>query len=193
MPCPAVVELKSNLESCIPFLNGTYEDWQKVLNRLQPGRDGGFNRHDSGLALDITLYAADKVPKGGGLIKDKSIKWQNEKILGEHLVKAFVDFRESMNWTEIIYQDVIFKQDMVKENSNLYRKGSFKENFLHYTHIHIDWMDNNLKESGKVWATTVPWGDAAKTAPFGTLSGRLKEVNEKWEKGNLSSLSLGSI
>lgn len=184
MPCPAVLELKRSLEAAVPFLNGTYKDGKKhiILGRLQPGSDGGYNRHDSGLALDIILYAADKDPKGGGLIFDKNVDWGKEKILGEHLVKAFVDFRTEMKWTELIYQNVIFKQEP-------FSKGSYTENYKHYTHIHIDWMDNDLKIKGKVWTKTVPWGEAAKTSNFlGAISGRLREVNEKWGKGYLSSL-----
>lgn len=188
MPCPAVNELKRNLELSIPFLRNTYKDWNGVLHRLQPGRDGGFNRHDAGLALDITLYAAKKDRNDGGLIVDKTIKWENEKILGEHLVKAFVDYRNQINWTEIIYQNVIFKHE---PDDFSYKPGPYNKNDKHLTHIHIDWMDNSLK--GVIKEPPIPWSSQAKTTQFGSLISRLIEVNEKWEKGYLSSMPLMSI
>lgn len=183
MPCPAVITLKSCLEQSIPFLKGTYiESDGSRQARLQQGRDGGFNRHDAGLALDIFLFAAQ-------WYKDKKLDWQSEKILGEHIVKAFVDYRNQMNWTEIIFQDVIFKHEPGDFN---YKSGDYKANRKHYTHIHIDWMDNSLK--GVIKNPPIPWSAQAKAAQFsGALQSRLEEVNEKWRKGYLSSMSLKNI
>lgn len=183
MPCPAVMTLKNCLEQTVPFLTGQYtESNDSQQSRLQQGRDGGFNRHDAGLALDIFLFAEQ-------WYKDKKLDWKNEKILGEHLVKAFVDYRNQMNWTEIIFQDVIFRHEPDDFN---YKSGSYAENRKHYTHIHIDWMDNSLK--GVIKNPPIPWSAQAKLTQFSSsLMTRLTEVNEKWQKGYLSSMDLKSI
>jgi len=186
--CPSVNTLKNNLENTMPFLNGGYIEWSgKRKERLQV--DGNV-RHQTGLCLDIILFAADKI-KGGAIFADKTLDWEKEKILGEHIVKALVDYRREMNWTEIIYQDVIFKQS--PDSQGNYNPGHYGNDCKHFTHIHIDWMDNGLKGKGLLPAS-IPWSSQANLTMFsGVLSARLKEVYEKWEKGYLSSMTLMNI
>ena len=181
MPCPSVLTLKENLENNIPFLKGKYTEVNDSKQlRLQAGRDGGFNRHDAGLALDIFLFAME-------WRKDKTIDWKNERILGQHLVKGFVDIRMHMNWTELIYEQTIFRHEPDSWDYTTKAYGDKK----HYTHIHIDWMDNSLK--GVIKEPPIPWSSQARKTSHGLLIERLKLINEKWEKGELSELDIKSI
>lgn len=179
MPCPAVLTLRSCIEQTIPFLTGKYIEVNgKKLSRLQSGKDGGFNRHDAGLALDIFLFAKK-------WYKDKTLDWQKERILGHHLVNIFIEMRNQMNWTELIYENIIFKHE---PNEISYKRGNYKDN-KHFTHIHIDWMDNALK--GVIKKPPIPWSNQAKTVDFSaTLSTKLSQINDFWEKDYLSALSL---
>src|SRR5690242_19669519 len=98
--CPAVKTLELALKTTIPFLAGTYEEWNGAkMGRLQIS---GNPRHQMGVCLDIILFSE------AGLAKDKTLDWRTEKALAENIVKAFVDLKGDMKWTEIILQDRLF-------------------------------------------------------------------------------------
>ena len=97
--CPAVKTLDGLLRTSIPFLGGTYKEVNgTALPRLQTS---GNPRHQLGVCLDIILFCTPWT-------FDKSVDSEKEKKLGENLVKAFVNLKDVMKWTEIIFQDRLF-------------------------------------------------------------------------------------
>lgn len=173
--CQAVRTLELNLKTSIPFLAGKYKEGNgKSYPRLQIS---GNPRHQLGVCLDIIVFAA---PYG------KSIDWEAEKKLGENLVKLFIDQKDIMKWTEIIYEDRLFWEPE-------YYKAYTKDR-AHFTHIHIDWMTNSLKGKGKSEDEIIDGSPQKDTNGFSaTLSAKLDEINQKWESGGLSNIDLASI
>src|SRR5258708_1734055 len=97
--CPAVKTLDGLLRTSIPFLGGTYKEVNGTsLSRLQTS---GNPRHQMGVCLDIILFCTP-------WSYDKSVDSEKERKLGENLVRAFVDLKNVMKWTEIIFQDRLF-------------------------------------------------------------------------------------
>lgn len=176
--CPAVRTLDLALRTEIPFLAGTYgESGGTRLPRLQTG---GNPRHQLGVCLDIILFAQDWSKK------DPSVDYKSEMILGENLVKAFIELKNEMKWTEIIYEDRLFW-----EPEYYIRYGQDR---AHFTHIHIDWMTNSLKGKGKSEDEIINNSPKANTTGFdASLRAKLKEINQKWNAGQLSNVSLATI
>jgi len=177
-PCPAVRTLDSALRTSIPFLDGTYKEWGgKSLPRLQID---GNPRHQMGVCLDIILFCEPS------LSADKSVDWQTEKKLGENLVRAFVDLKDSMKWTEIIFQNRLFWEPEYYKGYGADRK--------HFTHIHIDWMLNSMKGQGKSEGDIIAGSLQANTTSFtGFLTGKLDTINQNFENGTLPSIDLSTI
>jgi hypothetical protein len=175
--CPAVKTLDSALRNSIPFLGGTYKEVNGTsLGRLQTS---GNPRHQLGLCLDIILFCTP-------WSADKSVDWQKEKKLGENLVRAFVDLKDVMKWTEIIFQDRLFW-----EPEYYIRYGADRK---HFTHIHIDWMTNSLKGKGKSEADIIANSPQANHTSFSSeLAGRLFRINQQFTGDHLASINLGSI
>lgn len=176
--CPAVQTLELALRSSIPLLTGTYKEWNKsTQKRLQVA---GNPRHQMGVCLDIILFCK------AGLNPDKALDWKSEKILGENLVQAFVDLREEMKWTEIIFQDRFFWEPEYYKHYGADEK--------HFTHIHIDWMTNSLKGHNKTEAEVLAGSPQKDTNTFsGSLTPRLSLINSQFEAGTLSSINLATI
>jgi hypothetical protein len=172
-PCPAVRELTNVLRETIPFLADTYlersgseytpkagEDWHKTsgvkqYNRLQWQSGSPLDRHMAGLALDIILW--DTNPQ--------------ERALGHHLFKTFLEYKHRMNWLGLIYQRVTV--------NNLGHPIPYNDNEKHKTHIHIDWLifgdvtweedkahHKKLDSEGKPIPKTIPWPRIAFTTGF---------------------------
>lgn len=176
--CPAVKTLDLALRSEIPFLAGGYSEPNgKSSMRLQTG---GNPRHQLGVCLDIILFAQDWSKY------DPSVDYKSENILGENLVKAFIELKNDMKWTEIIYEDRLFW-----EPEYYIRYGQDR---AHFTHIHIDWMTNSLKGKGKSEDYIIDNSPQANTTGFdASLRAKLSEINQKWNAGQLSNISLSSI
>jgi hypothetical protein len=173
--CAAVRTLELNLKTEIPFLAGSYKEGNgKMLPRLQiPGNP----RHQLGVCLDIILFAAPS---------RKGIDWEAEKKLGENLVKLFIEQKDLMKWTEIIFQDRFFWEP---EYYKAYNKDR-----LHFTHIHIDWMTNSLKGKGKSENEILDNSPQKDANGFSaTLSARLAQINQQWKTGGLTNIDLASI
>ncbi|MGI8639055.1 MAG: hypothetical protein ACR2MG_03790 [Pyrinomonadaceae bacterium] len=186
--CPAVKTLDLALRTTIPLLNGKFTDASvyeegknkgkhKISERLQTN---GNPRHQLGVCLDILLFATD------WSMYDKSVNWQKEKILGENLVKLFIELKDEMKWTEIIYEDRLFWEPDYYKNYTADKK--------HFTHIHIDWMINSLKGKGKSEDEIIKNSPQANNTSFSTqLTARLSQINQQWESNNLSSVNLAAI
>jgi hypothetical protein len=175
--CPAVRTLDSVLRTSIPFLGGTYKEATgTMLPRLQTS---GNPRHQMGICLDIILFCSP-------WSFDKGVEWEKEKKLGENLVRAFVDLKNEMKWTEIIFQDRLFWEPEYYTHYGADRK--------HFTHIHIDWMANSLKGKGKAENDIIANSTQANNASFSAdLSGRLNRINQQHNNDQLPSLNLASI
>jgi hypothetical protein len=176
--CPAVITLQSALKTSIPFLAGTYQEWNKSTQaRLQVS---GNPRHQMGVCLDIILFCE------AGLSGDKTVDWKSEKLLGENLVKLFVDLKDDMKWTEIIFQDRLFWEPQYYKHYGGDRK--------HFTHIHIDWMTNGLKGQNKTEAEVLTGSPQKNTTGFSSaLMGRLSLINQQFTGGTLSGVTLATI
>jgi hypothetical protein len=176
--CPAVKALAHALRTSIPFFAGTYKEWNGSSQfRLQTS---GNPRHQMGVCLDIILFCS------AGLNPDKSLDWESEKKLGENLVRAFVDLKDEMKWTEIIFQDRLFWEPEYYTRYGADRK--------HFTHIHIDWMTNSLKGKGKTEEDIITNSPQANTTSFAaSLNARLGRINEQWNSGSLSGINLATI
>jgi hypothetical protein len=176
--CPAVRTLSNALRTSIPFLGGAYKEWSGgSLLRLQTT---GNPRHQMGICLDIILFCS------GGLSADKSVDWEQEKKLGENLVRAFVDLKDEMKWTEIIFQDRFFWEPEYYQHYGQDRR--------HFTHIHIDWMTNSLKGKGKSENEIIASSPQSDNTGFSaSLSARLNQINQKWNDGQLSGIDLATI
>lgn len=175
--CPAVRTLDLALRSSIPFLGGTYTEANGTsLSRLQIS---GNPRHQMGVCLDIILFSAP-------WSYDKSVDWQKEKALGENLVRAFVDLKDAMKWTEIIFQDRLFWEPEYYKYYGADRK--------HFTHIHIDWMTNSLKGKGKSEDEIIKNSPQANNTSFtAPLTARLDRINQQFNNGQLSAINLATI
>jgi hypothetical protein len=176
-PCPSVVALDSALKNSIPFLKGNFKDAKGPSMRTQIMTGSG--RHATGLALDIFLFAMP-------WYKDKAIDHVNEQKLGENLVKTFIDLKNSMQWTEMIYMNRIFIAPD--------RYVAWTKDNAHYTHIHIDWMTNSYKGSGKPMDVIVDNSPQGKITDFASqLSAKLDQINAQWESKSLSNVDIKSI
>jgi len=176
--CPAVSALKLALETAIPFLKGTYTEWNGTTPlRLQvPGNP----RHQMGVCLDVILFS------DLSMSKDKTIDWASEKKLGENLVKAFVDLKADMQWTEIIFQDRLFWEPEYYKH--------YGGDRAHFTHIHIDWMANSLKELGKTEAEVLAGSPQKDNTSFSAaLTARLNVLNTGFTAGTLAPINVATI
>jgi hypothetical protein len=175
--CPAVRTLDLTLRQSIPFLAGNYKESNgKELSRLQVS---GNPRHQLGVCLDVILFSAPWP-------YDKSVDWATEKRLGENIVRAFVDLKDSMKWTEIIFQDRLFWEPEYYTHYGADRK--------HFTHIHIDWMTNSLKGKGKSEDEIITNSPLANTTSFSAaLASKLSQINQQFESDQLSDINLASI
>jgi hypothetical protein len=176
--CPAVRTLDLAVRTAIPFLAGTYLEWNgQQMGRLQiPGNP----RHQMGVCLDLILFSDPSMSK------DKSLDFRMEKALAENIVKAFIDLQSVMKWTEIILQDRLFWEPEYFRH--------YGDDRLHFTHIHIDWMTNSLKGLGKTEAEVLA-GSPQKdeTGFYAVVVGRLSLINSLFTAGTLSSINLATI
>lgn len=179
-PSPAVLALERTLKANIPFLAGTFLEWNdKTSPRLQIMTADG--RHQTGLALDIILFSAER------LSKDQTVSVAREKPLAENLVRAFVDLKSSMKWNEIILQDRFFR-----EPDGVY--GTWSQDNKHFTHIHIDWMTNRLKGQGKSTDEIVASSPQANEVGFvAALGARLSQLRGASEAGTLAGVPLSGL
>lgn len=149
-PSPAVTSLIRTLR-IIPALQGSYGTKGHTLPRLQWRANGGLNRHDAGLALDIILFSAK----------------ESERIFAWRLADLFVLNKWEMGWSSFIYMDLTWGKS--KDEPSPYTADK-----RHFDHIHIDWMDYAAYlETGK---TGIPWSASAFTT--GSDGGLLQSITD---------------
>jgi hypothetical protein len=132
-----------------------------------------------GVCLDILLVSREwKL--------DASVDWKREKLLAENLVRAFVDLKDDMKWTEIILQNRLFWEPEYYKH--------YTQDQAHYTHIHIDWMTNSLKGKGKSEADIIALSPQAKNDGFrSTLTARLQGIKNQFDGDSLPVIDLAAI
>jgi hypothetical protein len=175
--CAAVKTLDSALRRTFPLLGGSFKDVKGRSQRLQTG---GNPRHQMGVCLDIMLFSMEwKL--------DPSVEWEKEKALAENLVRAFVDLKDDMKWTEIILQDRLFWEPEYYKH--------YGQDRAHFTHIHIDWMTNSLKgKGGKSEDEMIKLSPQSKTDTFGApLIARLERIRSQYDSDSLPTVTLASI
>lgn len=176
--CPAVLTLDRAIRATIPYLTGTYLEWNGTKpERLQiPGNP----RHQMGVCLDLILFS------DSSMSRDKSLDFRMEKALAENIVKAFIDLKSEMRWTEIILQDRLFWEP------EYYRH--YGDDRKHFTHIHIDWMTNSLKGHNKTEAEVLA-GSPQKdeTGFYASVVSRLTLINSQFTAGALPSVHIATI
>lgn len=175
--CAAVKTLDSALRSTFPLLKGSFKDVNgKMSQRLQTS---GNPRHQMGVCLDIMLFSMPWKP-------DPGVDWEKEKSLAENLVRAFIDLKDEMKWTEIILQDRFFWEPE-------YYKHYTKDR-AHFTHIHIDWMTNSLKGKGKSEDEIIKLSPQTRTNGFGaSLITRLERIRDQFDSDSLPTVNLAAI
>ena len=98
-------------------------------DRLQsaagPHKSGG-DPHIAGRALDIILFA------------DKT----NERLVAERIVGAFLNLREQMKWSSVIYNG----SEWNRFGGKMARTGDAINR--HVTHIHIEWGSADINLTG---------------------------------------------
>jgi hypothetical protein len=143
---PAVAELKRAIRSVIPSVTlGTIRE------------DG--SRHTSGLAIDIMLDS----------------RTPDEKSLADSIISALVDCHSQVKWSDLIYTD--WTEDGHPTYFHMpagvggYGGTPFKKahisagiGALHVNHIHLDWVDFNLKSGDPTDPYT--WSQRARAAGF---------------------------
>jgi len=175
-PCAAVRTLDSVLRGTFPLLAGSFKDVKGMSQRLQTG---GNPRHQMGVCLDILLFSREwKL--------DPSVDWKREKLLAENLVRAFVDLKDDMKWTEIILQNRLFWEPEYYKH--------YTQDRAHFTHIHIDWMTNSLKGKGKSEADIIALSPQAKNDGFrSALTAKLQSISHQFDSNSLASVNLAAI
>jgi len=106
------------------------------LPRLQgpagPHKTDDHDPHREGRAIDIILFATK----------------ENERLIADELVEVFLEVREKMNWSAVIYN----KKQWNKAGIEMPRGGDSSSSNQHLTHIHIEWRAAD--------ATLVNWEQA---------------------------------
>ena len=134
MAGPAINKTKEILAEKVPLLRETY--WEpsstppKQMDRLQAAagpHKSGNDPHIAGRALDIILFANKP----------------NEQELANNIVKVFLDLKEVMKWSAVIYNkkqwDARGETPRLKNNDPSYE---------HVTHIHIEWREADMGNTG---------------------------------------------
>jgi hypothetical protein len=133
-----------------------------------------------GVCLDLILFSDPTMSR------DKSLDFRMEKALAENIVKAFIDLKADMRWTEMILQDRLFWEPEYYRHYGGDRK--------HFTHIHIDWMTNSLKGLGKTESEILaasPQKD--ETGFYSAVVTRLTSINSQFTAGTLAGVNVSTI
>ncbi len=143
--CPAVAELKAALRSVLPSV---------TLGTIR--KDG--SRHTSGIAIDIMLDS----------------RTPDEKAIADAIIDSLVDCHSVIKWSDLIYTDWDGDKPSyfhMPGGGHGYGGKALERNpigaatgIAHVNHIHLDWVDFNLK-SGDA-ADPYTWSADAKRTGF---------------------------
>lgn len=148
--CPAIEELANVLQSCFPKITL----W--TTNNESPG-----TRHTSGLAIDIML----------------DVTRAKQRLLAHGIISALVNNWPAMKWSDLLYSD--FDGSAISYfhipaaggyggANGMLRRSPYTADTRHGDHIHLDWVDFSLKNTGAQYSR-IPfkWSKAAETIGFG--------------------------
>ena len=147
--CPAIAELERTLKQCFPAVNVT------TLGPISPA-----DRHTSGVAMDIFLHYNQPA----------------EKSIADRIISALIAHVSEMEWSDIIYTDTKDGKPFyfhISPGGHGYaptglKKSPYTKDQKHTDHIHVDWVDFNLKNTGQEYLRNpYKWSSAAKRTGFG--------------------------
>ena len=137
---PAIGEVADAIERCFPGIT------LLTTNNVSPG-----TRHTSGLAIDIMLDSTKA----------------ETRSRAEGMIAAFIRLNPKMKWSDIIYTDYHIPAGRGGYGGVPFRPNSYTQDQRHFDHIHMDWVDFALKNTGAEYKR-IPyqWSEAAKTTGF---------------------------
>src|SRR5262245_32951235 len=139
--CPAVSELYDTLLSFDFFRGKSWFDSQSIVQKYAPAE---LTRHNAGLALDIILISPrhpnfmHPTTKQTTLTEAQESLADYDQAVAHHLVKAFIELKQKMNFRGLIYENVTF------DKTASYVPRPYTDDTRHFTHIHIDWLNLSL-------------------------------------------------
>src|SRR5262245_10102986 len=147
--CPAIKELADTLEAC--FRSTTL----LTTNNVSPG-----TRHTAGLAIDIML----------------DVTRVEQRRLAHGIIDVLVAHHSSMQWSDLIYSDFeggaisyfhIPARGGFGGPNGMLKRNPYTADTRHGDHIHLDWVDLALKNTGAEYSR-IPykWSGAAETVGF---------------------------
>jgi hypothetical protein len=137
---PAIGEVADAIESSFPGIT------LFTTNNESPG-----TRHTSGLAIDIMLDSTKAA----------------QRHLAEGMIAAFIKLNASMIWSDIIYTDYHIPAGRGGYGGTPFKPNSYTQDRRHFDHIHMDWVDFSLKNTGAEYLhIPYKWSEAAKTTGF---------------------------
>jgi hypothetical protein len=145
---PSIGEVADVIERCFPGIT------LLTTNNASPG-----TRHTSGLAIDIMLDSTRA----------------ETRSRAEGMIAAFIKLSAQMMWSDIIYTDYHIPSGRGGYGGRRFKPNPYTQDRRHFDHIHMDWVDFALKNSGAQYLR-IPyqWSEAAKTTGFaGALGGEL--------------------
>ena len=152
--CPAIAALADILEANFPNIT------LFTTNDVSPG-----TRHTAGLAIDIMLDVTNT----------------EKRKLAHGIIDAVVKRHSSMLWSDLIYSDYDGKiityfhipaRGGFGGPNGLLKRNPYTADTRHGDHIHLDWVDLSLTNTGQEYQR-IPykWSKAAETVGFrGELS-----------------------
>lgn len=158
---PAIRTLADELERRFPAVT------LLTTNNASPG-----TRHTAGLAIDIML----------------DVRTAGERTRAHALIDVFVRLHGVMKWSDLIYSD--FEGTTVTYfhipagggfggPNGMLRRNPYTADTRHGDHIHLDWVDLSLKNTGAEFLR-IPyrWSDRANGSSWGSsLASELASVS----------------
>lgn len=158
--CPAIAEFADALERAFPSVT------LFTTNNVSSG-----TRHTSGLAIDIML----------------DVTKTDRRQLAHGIIGVLVNNWSQMKWSDLIYSDYdgqtisyfhIPAGGGYGGGNGLLRRNPYTQDTRHGDHIHLDWVDFKLKNTGAEYSR-IPykWSSAAQTTGFaGALGAALQSA-----------------
>lgn len=171
--CPAIAELADALERAYPSVT------LFTTNNVSPG-----TRHTAGLAIDIML----------------DVTKTEQRQLAHGIIGVLVRNWSQMKWSDLIYSDYdgrtisyfhIPAGGGYGGSNGMLRRSPYTQDTRHGDHIHLDWVDFKLKNTGTEYLR-IPykWSSAASTTGFaGALSAALSSPGSTTIEPMLNTMS----
>lgn len=155
--CPAVAELADTLERVWPDIT------LFTTNNMSPG-----TRHTAGLAIDIMA----------------DVTRSAQRVRAHHIMNVLVANWSVLRWSDLIYSDYdgaaisyfhIPAAGGFGGPKGMLKRNPYTSDTRHGDHIHLDWVDFSLKNTGALYERLpYRWSNAANTVGFsGALTSAL--------------------